>query len=190
MAQVPINESSLADEVTEDGVHRIAPDLAYIRTAIVNVVFYGTGRDWVLIDAGIVGSRVAIASAARVFSSVEGPPKAIVLTHGHFDHVGALEGLAAEWDVPIYAHPLEHPYLNGKAAYPDGIPQFLFRLAQTNLRRSQGGERRQYLLLARAQASAFIIQHAERSHGRRRGTVGRDRHARACAIGGPVEDRA
>jgi glyoxylase-like metal-dependent hydrolase (beta-lactamase superfamily II) len=122
MTQVPIDESSLAHEVTEDGVHRIASDLAYIRTAIVNVVFFGTGPDWVLIDAGIVGSRAAIASAAKVFSGCDAPPKAIIVTHGHFDHVGALESLAAEWSVPIYAHALEHPYLNGQAAYPDGDP--------------------------------------------------------------------
>ena len=45
---------------------------------------------------------------------------AIVMTHGHFDHVGALEDLAEEWDTPVDAHPLEHPYLDGKASYPPG----------------------------------------------------------------------
>lgn len=44
------------------------------------------------------------------------------MTHGHFDHVGALEQLAGEWDAPVFAHPLEHPYLNGSAAYPPGDP--------------------------------------------------------------------
>jgi glyoxylase-like metal-dependent hydrolase (beta-lactamase superfamily II) len=45
-----------------------------------------------------------------------------VLTHGHFDHVGALETLSGEWDVPVYAHRLEHPYLNGMASYPPADP--------------------------------------------------------------------
>jgi glyoxylase-like metal-dependent hydrolase (beta-lactamase superfamily II) len=40
------------------------------------------------------------------------------LTHGHFDHVGPLETLAEEWDVPVYAHALEHCYLNGTESYP------------------------------------------------------------------------
>jgi glyoxylase-like metal-dependent hydrolase (beta-lactamase superfamily II) len=45
-----------------------------------------------------------------------------VLTHGHFDHVGCLQKLAEKWDVPIYAHALEVPYLNGSASYPPADP--------------------------------------------------------------------
>jgi glyoxylase-like metal-dependent hydrolase (beta-lactamase superfamily II) len=45
-----------------------------------------------------------------------------VLTHGHFDHVGALETLAERWDAPIFAHFLEHPYLDGRSSYPPPDP--------------------------------------------------------------------
>src|ERR1700710_183150 len=62
------------------------------------------------------GQRHRRGSAARAL------PSAIVLTHGHFDHVGPLETLAKEWDVPIYAHKLEHPYLNGTKSYPPPDP--------------------------------------------------------------------
>jgi glyoxylase-like metal-dependent hydrolase (beta-lactamase superfamily II) len=44
------------------------------------------------------------------------------LTHGHFDHVGVLRELADEWDVPVFAHPLEMPYLDGRANYPPPDP--------------------------------------------------------------------
>jgi glyoxylase-like metal-dependent hydrolase (beta-lactamase superfamily II) len=44
------------------------------------------------------------------------------MTHGHFDHVGALEELAARWDATIYAHELERPYLDGRASYPPADP--------------------------------------------------------------------
>ncbi|MDY0395290.1 MBL fold metallo-hydrolase [Virgibacillus halophilus] len=37
-----------------------------------------------------------------------------MLTHGHFDHVGGLVDLVKEWEVPVYAHSLEFPYLTGK----------------------------------------------------------------------------
>jgi glyoxylase-like metal-dependent hydrolase (beta-lactamase superfamily II) len=71
---------------------------------------------WTLIDAGLPYSETYIRSwAERNFKS---PPNAIVLTHGHFDHVSAARELATHWDVPIFAHPLERPYLTGREEYP------------------------------------------------------------------------
>src|SRR5690606_21461476 len=107
----------------EGGVHAVAPDLACQRLAIVNVVYAGApGARWVLVDAGLPGSTPAILDVVRQrFGGA--PPTAIVLTHGHFDHVGALEALAARWDVPVYAHALEVPYLDGSASYPPPDPR-------------------------------------------------------------------
>lgn len=45
------------------------------------------------------------------------PPRAIILIHGHFDHIGAIKPLLARWDVPVYAHNLEMPFLTGRADY-------------------------------------------------------------------------
>jgi glyoxylase-like metal-dependent hydrolase (beta-lactamase superfamily II) len=129
--QIPLPESARADDPAgdrqrDDGTMQIACDLAYRRLAIVNVVFFGApgagDRNWILIDAGIFGTTGLIKSAAAERFGPDSRPAAIVLTHGHFDHVGALEGLAAEWDVPIYAHSLEHPYLNGAESYPPPYP--------------------------------------------------------------------
>jgi glyoxylase-like metal-dependent hydrolase (beta-lactamase superfamily II) len=36
--------------------------------------------------------------------------------------VGAVHTLAEEWDAPVYAHPLELPYLTGRSAYPPPDP--------------------------------------------------------------------
>jgi glyoxylase-like metal-dependent hydrolase (beta-lactamase superfamily II) len=124
--QVPIDPAARADDHAVEGVFEILPDLAYQRLAIVNIQFYGLpgagDRQWVLIDAGVPGSTSKIRdAAARRFGS-DARPAAIILTHGHFDHVGALEDLAEQWDTPIYAHELEHPYLDGRSAYPPPDP--------------------------------------------------------------------
>lgn len=114
------------DDLRDDPTTEIAPDLAYKRLAIVNVVFYGrpgaADRQWVLIDAGLPGTTEMILRAARERFGPASRPGAIVMTHAHFDHVGALEKLAREWSAPVYAHPLETPYLNGEASYPPADP--------------------------------------------------------------------
>ena len=71
-----------------------------------------------LIDTSVAGTAGAItrAGCASVWTRVAAG--AILLTHGHFDHVGAVKKLAEEWDVSVYAHPLEHPFLNGTSSYP------------------------------------------------------------------------
>ncbi|MWP40132.1 MBL fold metallo-hydrolase [Rhodobacter sphaeroides] len=105
----------------------VAPGLAYLRLGIVNAVFIGPrgagDRGWILVDAGLPGTAHVIeAAAARRFGAAA-RPRAIVMTHGHFDHVGALETLANRWDVPVYAHPEERPYLDGSRSYPPAAPE-------------------------------------------------------------------
>jgi glyoxylase-like metal-dependent hydrolase (beta-lactamase superfamily II) len=105
---------------------RVAPGLAYLRDRIVNVAFISStdGRDgpWVLVDTGLPGSAARIMRAADLLYGDGAEPAAIVLTHGHFDHTGSARELAREWDVPIYAHELELPYLTGRSSYPPPDP--------------------------------------------------------------------
>jgi glyoxylase-like metal-dependent hydrolase (beta-lactamase superfamily II) len=115
--QIPMTEHVEVGDELDDGTIELDPTLAYVRLAIVNVVLHGPrqagDRRWVLVDAGVAGSKETIERAAAARFGPGARPSAIVLTHGHFDHVGALEQLAAEWDAPVYAHPLEHGYLDG-----------------------------------------------------------------------------
>lgn len=102
-------------------LHEAAPDVAAYTVQIVNVCLIGKPRsgEWVLVDAGMPGSAETIVGAAEERFGDGSRPACIVLTHGHFDHVGAIIELIRRWQVPVYAHPLEMPYLTGKKSYPE-----------------------------------------------------------------------
>ena len=102
----------------------IAPGVAYMTIgSFVNVYFVGAiGGPWTLVDTGLTGFGGKIVAAAEKRYGANARPEAIVLTHGHPDHSGAAQALAQKWNVPIYAHPLELPYLTGKSAYPPYDP--------------------------------------------------------------------
>ncbi len=58
----------------------------------------------VLIDPGDEPERIEAALEAAGVN-----PQAILLTHAHFDHVGAVAHLAKAHRVPVYLHPLDLP---------------------------------------------------------------------------------
>ena len=104
---------------------QVAPGVTQLRIQrFVNVYFVETGLpgEWVLVDTGLPGSAHTIGAAAAELFGEDNRPKAILLTHGHLDHLGAARELASRWDVPVLAHPLELPYITGQAFYPPQDP--------------------------------------------------------------------
>lgn len=102
----------------------VAPNVWGMKDIFVNVYMIQDNdkKNWVLIDAGLKTSTRKIKRMAAALFGSESKPKCIILTHGHFDHVGSLLQLATEWDVPVYAHYLELPYLTGNSSYPPADP--------------------------------------------------------------------
>jgi len=109
--------TSLRDRVGEE----VGEDIFYYTDQIANVIFIGKpkSKNWVLIDAGLPYGGKKIVQVAEKRFGKGNRPQAILLTHGHFDHVGGLIECIAEWNVPVYAHSLEFPYLKGEQSYPE-----------------------------------------------------------------------
>ncbi len=100
----------------------VTPDILLIQFTIVNACIVGEAKEWVLIDTGLENSAEYILKSAEERFGKGSRPKAIILTHGHFDHVGSVSSLAEQWNVSVYAHQLELPYITGKKDYPQGDP--------------------------------------------------------------------
>jgi glyoxylase-like metal-dependent hydrolase (beta-lactamase superfamily II) len=107
-----------------DGIFSVADGVWGMKHVFVNFYMIQSEADdsWVLVDAGLKWSAPKIKKMAATLFGQDSRPKAIILTHGHFDHVGSVSALAEEWDVPVYAHFMEIPYLTGKSSYPPPDP--------------------------------------------------------------------
>ncbi|WP_349407800.1 MBL fold metallo-hydrolase [Pseudalkalibacillus sp. SCS-8] len=71
-----------------------------------------------IIDPGSEGDRIIKEVQAEGIQ-----PIAILLTHAHFDHIGALDDVRAKWNLPVYLHKAEfdwlgNPELNGSSFFP------------------------------------------------------------------------
>lgn len=105
---------------------QVAADVACVRILIANICLVGRpgarSGEWVLVDTGSPGLGGWVRRAIAERFGRESRPAAIILTHGHFDHVGAVKQLADKWEVPVYAHEQEIPFLTGQADYPPPDP--------------------------------------------------------------------
>ena len=117
--------------------HWVTPEVAFLPLVFVNVCFIGRPctepMDWLLVDTGPFNLAEPIIRAAEELFGRNNPPKAILLTQGHFDHVGSVVELANRWDVPVFAHPLELPRLDRAAIIHPGPPGEQWLLAQLSL---------------------------------------------------------
>jgi glyoxylase-like metal-dependent hydrolase (beta-lactamase superfamily II) len=117
--------TTIDQRVRSDGVspRRFAPNVERVGVVFVNAYLVGEPNGpWALVDTGLPNSGRSIRRAAEVRFGAGRPPEAIVLTHGHVDHAGSVVELASAWDVPVYAHSLEMPFLTGRASYPPADP--------------------------------------------------------------------
>jgi glyoxylase-like metal-dependent hydrolase (beta-lactamase superfamily II) len=107
-----------------NNIFAVAPGVWRMKDVFVNVYIIESQErpGWVVVDTGLKSSHAKIKNMIAEVMEPGAVPQAIILTHGHFDHRGALQQLAAEWRVPVYCHHMELPYLTGKASYPPPDP--------------------------------------------------------------------
>ncbi|MFE3461239.1 MBL fold metallo-hydrolase [Nocardiopsis aegyptia] len=79
------------------------------------VVARAAGTDCVIVDPGQEASE----QVAKVLSEHDLTPAAVLLTHGHFDHVWSAADLCERHGVPVHLHPADRGLLTEPAAGVD-----------------------------------------------------------------------
>lgn len=98
----------------------LSPDVVCFPLGGVNAYGILGPEGSVLVDTGM---SFTVGKLQRAWDERFGPPpRAIVLTHGHQDHSGGAAELARRWSIPLYVHPLERAFVDGRSRYPDPDP--------------------------------------------------------------------
>ncbi len=98
----------------------IKDDILVMNFTVVTACIVGSQNQFVLVDTGIENSGDYILKTIHRRFDKNAIPKAIVLTHAHFDHVGSVKKFIDMWNIPVYVHPQELPYVTGQKDYPVG----------------------------------------------------------------------
>ncbi|QQM32006.1 ribonuclease J [Martelella lutilitoris] len=110
----------------------------------MNLALYGYGpaekREWIMVDCGVTFPGPDLPGVDLVLPDIEfvreqrGNLKAMIITHAHEDHYGAIATLWPGLNVPIYASPFTAGLLEAKREYESWmreIPVTIFKAGDT-----------------------------------------------------------
>ena len=87
----------------------VAPGIHLVSEAYVNWYVVEDGGRLTLVDAGLPRSWGTVQQVLSELGRSPGDVEAIVLTHGHFDHVGFAERARREWGTHVWVHERDRP---------------------------------------------------------------------------------
>lgn len=88
-------------------ITRVARDVFCAEGTAVNWVLLREGRDLTLVDAGYPGDVDAVLASLAAIGHGPEDVRAVLVTHAHVDHVGALNHLHQQHGTPTLMHPDE-----------------------------------------------------------------------------------
>ena len=117
----------MLEQHVAEGIHRV-------EDARANWYIVEDGDELTVVDAGLPKSWDSLHSALKAIGRKPGDIGSIVLTHGHFDHVGFAERARTELGVPVWApegeeflaaHPWRYDHERSRLRNAIERPQFI-----------------------------------------------------------------
>ncbi len=137
----------------------------------MNVALYGFGpehrRKWIMVDCGMAfGNEENLPGVEVIFpdlSFIEAQREnlvAILITHAHEDHIGALADLWPKLRVPVYVTPFAHGLLQTRKLSEPGAPKIDFHIVQPGYQFEVGPFSVEYIPVAHSipEANALAIR--------------------------------
>ncbi|MEG2709320.1 MAG: MBL fold metallo-hydrolase [Vagococcus sp.] len=69
-----------------------------------------------IVDPGADGDLIK-----TTIASLNVTPVAVLITHAHYDHIGALEEIRSEYNIPVYISPIEQDWLTDPSLNLSGL---------------------------------------------------------------------
>lgn len=132
--------ASLPDGSVADGAGPVITeefsDVFLVRGASANWVIIKDpdGTNFTLIDSGYPGDHPLLLESIESLGLKPADCVALLVTHGHVDHIGGAAQLAAEHGVPVWCHEAEAANLRGPSREQVTVGQVLGKLVQRRVR--------------------------------------------------------
>jgi glyoxylase-like metal-dependent hydrolase (beta-lactamase superfamily II) len=97
---------------------QLAPSLHRIGTDLVNCYLLEEGGAVTIVDAGVPAYYRDLVSGLAAMGRTIEDVRALVLTHGHSDHIGFAERVRDEHGVPVSVHELDAALARGETPNP------------------------------------------------------------------------